>query len=152
MPNLMNTIKEYLKDQSVDYSIEDGQLYFTLANADFSHEFQISVDEEVGWIYLFSEYDEKIPKKKLPVVAEFLMRINNRFPIGHFQMDYDDAYVRYKSSNIVGDGLLATNMIDVIIGEGLTIMNAGHPGLVAILEDGKTAIDAFRIVDAELDK
>ena len=151
MTNVLSKIEDCLNKKSIDYIKEGNSVFFTLSswdNDDYQIEF-VSY-EDIDQICLYLEFGKIIPEEKRPIVAEYVVRINNRFRIGGLKMNFNTGDVYYKMSNILNGRLLTNEIFDRMVGEALFSMAISSPGLTAICNEGKSAIDAFEIAQSAL--
>ncbi len=151
MPYLMDSIRTYLDRQFTAYSVKqesewEDSISFEMDSGKQNHKMTMSVINDERHLYLFSDIGLKIPRDKKPVIAEFITRINHTLRIGYFVMDFDEGDVQYKYAQIVADGELTYNAIDYILNEAFLVIEETQPGFESILDDGKTALEAYRIV------
>jgi hypothetical protein len=151
MTSVLSKIEDCLNKKSIDYIKEGNSVLFTLSSRD-NDDYQIEFVsyEDINQICLYLEFGKIIPEDKRPIVAEYIVRINNRFRIGALKMNFNTGDVYYKMSNILNGRLLTNKIINKVVGEALFSMDISSPGFKAICNEGKSAIDAFKISQSAL--
>jgi hypothetical protein len=148
MTSSLIKIQNLLNKKNIPYINEENSVLFTLSARD-NDDYQIEFVSYEGnnQICLHLEFNRTIPEEKRPIVAEYITRINNRLPIGALKMNFNTGDVYYKVSNILNGQLLTNKIINRMVGEALFSMDISSPGFKAICNEGKSAIDAFKIVE-----
>lgn len=150
MTNLLTGVEDLLLKKDVNYEKEEKCIYFVIAVEDDDAYEMKFFSFENDQIILFSDYGEKIPEDKRLIVIEFIVRINNMFPLGDFEMFIDEGFVQYKISNILKGAMLSEEILDEMVNDALFAMDISHPGFMAICNEGKSALEAFTIVESGL--
>jgi hypothetical protein len=101
MTSILSKVEDHLKKESVGYDIDKENIWFTGAGDTGSYEMRFIIHEDYQNIFLYLEFGKIIPEYKRLTVAEFIVRINNMFPLGDFEMFIDEGFVHYKISNIL---------------------------------------------------
>ncbi len=150
MTDVMDAVKEYMKENRIKYKQVGSDVIYKLSGYRKEYTIRLTIIEnkDIEHVYLHTDYDFPIPEDKRLTVAEFIIRINPRFPIGGFEMFIDSGLVRYKSFAVVTGGELTREMINDISSTAIGAMDNSEPGFMAIL-NGRTAIEAFKIVENE---
>ena len=90
------------------------------------------------------------PEKRRGEIAELLMRINYRFRIGKFTMDYRDGELRWETVKTHADFVEdKDNAIDDIIGFPGFVLDKFTPGIAAVLLGLKTPEQAYLDCDKD---
>jgi hypothetical protein len=147
MTSILDKVKDYLNQVDVDYEVEEESIWFTGEGDTGSYDMSFIVLKDYQNIFLFLEFGKIIPEHKRLNVAEFIVRINNMFPLGGFEMFIDKGFVKYKISNILKGGILSGEMLDEMVTDALFTMDISFPGFLAVCNKGKSAVEAFKIVE-----
>ncbi len=150
MPSMMSILEDYCKTRNIKYIIHNNDIHF-IVKGKLPHAINFFVMEDIEQISLLSELVEEIPKSKMPILGEFLIRINNPMiiPIGYYEMNMDECYVRLLITNMLNGVTLNEKIIDDMISIANYVLDVTYMGFIAILEDEKTAIEAYNIVEKE---
>ena len=151
MAGILNKVEDHLNEKNVAYIKEENSVSFIGSigdNDDYEIEFVSYEDDHQ--ISLFLDYKETILENKKPIVAEYIVRINSRLPIGALRMNFNAGHVYYKMSNILVGQLLTNKIIEKMVGGALFSMDFSSPGFTAICNEGKSALEAFTIVESAL--
>lgn len=108
--------------------------------------FVASSDEINGIIIMFARSPEPCPPEKYPVMSEFLEISNFGMTHGAWVMDRSDGEIRYRVGVDMGDMELTNEYLRSLTLYTNLTMERYLPGLRAIIEDGKSAKEAFKIV------
>lgn len=99
-------------------------------NADFRAFFVANEDRSV--VLLYVEYSPKVPEGRRKEAADFLTRANFGLWIGNFEMDMENGEVRYKVSLDLENGTLSHEMIDNMIGAGISTADRYFPAFMSV--------------------
>lgn len=109
------------------------------------------VHEEQHIVIFYSILDTRIPEKRRPAVAEFLVRANYGLMIGNFEMDFADGETRYKTSiNVEGDRL-STALMKMLVYVNLATFNRYLLGIMQVAYGDKKPEEAIIIVENPTD-
>lgn len=98
MKNLENMIVEHFKCNNIKYTHLENTTYWY--RADFADDVNVNrlfvgFDNDDEILRVFCVPDKKIPVASRSRVSEFLIRLNYRFSIGTFQLDWSDGEIRF---------------------------------------------------------
>jgi hypothetical protein len=103
--------------------------------------------EEHEQFVFYSVYPVRVPEGRRPAVAEYLTRANYGLILGNFELDYGDGEVRYKTSLDVEGAELVPALIRQCVYANVLMMDQYLPGLVAILSEGLSPVEALAQVE-----
>ncbi len=75
----------------------------------------VDIDEEQRTLYIRTLAPVKVPTSKRQEVAELLMRVNQRFLLGNFDLNMDSGVIAYKTSVMLGDSSLHDDIIEHLL-------------------------------------
>ena len=85
----------------------------------------------------------------LAAVAEYIARANWGLVLGNFEMDFDEGSIRYKTSIDVEGADLTSELIQHVVYANIQAMDRYLPGLMLVLADGASAVQAIKHVEGE---
>ncbi len=109
----------------------------------------------VTWRWLAQEDDEgryvmvsllpiKASESRKNACAELLVRINNKVGLGHFDLDFSDGQIAFRTAIPVGEGSrLRMNVIEHVIRGHQTLVNQFFPSISAVLFADQTPEEAL---------
>ena len=119
-------------------------------NGRFSCEARLRVEAEIFLFYVNAPV--AAPQSKRLIVAEYLTWVNFGMRIGNMEMDMRDGEIRYKSSLDFQDEKLTRTWLRNSISAAVITMDRYLPGLLAILNDDKSAAQAHADVKGNKSK
>lgn len=94
----------------------------------------------------------QVPEDRRAAVAELFCRLNYRFSVGHFDLDFNDGEVRFRQSIDVEGGELTETMFSNLIYSSLGTCDDQFPVLMRVVFGGKTAVEALQETDEAQDE
>ena len=88
------------------------------------------------------------PENKRLAVAEFITRANSGMIIGHFELDFTEGQIRYKTSIDVEDDSLCSALIKRLVYANVMMMDAYLPGIMSVIYDDVTPLDAIAQIES----
>ena len=117
---LLSTVMEALEAHDTRYQrVGDESVAFRIRDTNVTHDFFISADDETGLVTLYAPFGPHVPDARRVAAAEAIARINSRLATGHFELDFDDGELRFRSAIDVEGGLLSTLMVDNLVRSAL---------------------------------
>lgn len=101
----------------------------------------VYTDEDRFVFYI--EFNEPFPEERLAELAEFLTRANFGLTIGNFELDYDTARVRFKSSLDFHGIELAPELVRRAIAAAMDPVEVYGPALQLVAQGKRSALDAY---------
>jgi len=148
MKSLMSTLEAHLENASFEYTCmhekEDSHV-FVLYDGFERYHIHFHIRETPEQIIMISEIDARVPEDKRLIAAEFITRINNKSPLGGFEMMFDEGVASYTIKNRFNAETFTFGIFTEMFGDTFFMMDVGIAGFSAICDDGKTALEAFEI-------
>ena len=89
----------------------------------------------------------QVPQEKRQAIAEFITRANYGMIIGNFELDFNDGEIRYKTSIDVEGDRLTSALIKQIVYANIIMMDQYLPGIVAVVENNISPVDAIAQIE-----
>jgi hypothetical protein len=99
----------------------------------------------------YIELLDRVPKKRRPLVAEFITRANFGITIGNFEMDYSSGGLRYKTSIDFRDATLPGEFVRNAILAAMDSLEVYWDALKSVIEGEQEPEDAIREVEEPLE-
>jgi hypothetical protein len=109
----------------------------------------VQVDDERPIITFVSRVQCPAPEEKRPAMAEFVNRANCRVWVGHFEIDFADGEIVYRSVMNLADGALTIGMLAALVYGNVYTMDRYLPGIMGMLWNDLTAEDAVGLCEGE---
>ena len=148
--------------QAIIDHLEAGDIRFRADEEHKSAFFSIGCDAATYDVVLLVTHDDEVfqvyvvlpvgsgNEKLRPLMAEFVARANHRLALGAFDLDMDDGRVRYHVGHVIGEGGLANETINRLIGASLNTADRYFPALAQVLFAGHTPADAVYLAELDL--
>lgn len=104
------------------------------------------LDEDDSTIQFSSVIWEKIPTEKLLPIFEFIVRGNQTFNLGHLELDIEQKLIRYTQSSVFAGTSLNHEILTKLLYPCISTSSIYWPALKAIIEDGKSPIEAISLI------
>lgn len=152
---MMSILEKYCRKYNLDCWIDgDKDVYVDITSKGRTYELNFFLFEDEQHLNLVYDFEITIPENKLGILAEFIARINRPIinPVGYFELDMDSGYMRFIITNILANVTLNFEIIDDMLEAAVIALDIAYPGLMAILQDGATAKEAYKIVENNLEE
>ena len=106
------------------------------------------VEEDQQFVF-YSIAPVRADEEHRAAVAEYLARANWGLVLGNFEMDFDEGSIRYKTSIDVEGAALTGELIRHVVYANIQAMDRYLPGLMLVLADGASPVQAFEHVESE---
>lgn len=107
---------------------------------------RIEREDELSFCSLFPI---NVPAWRRPAAAEYLMLANDGLMPGHFEMDFHDGQVRYRTGLMIDPGQVPeVETLEEMIGAKFAMMDKHLPGLLLVIYGRMKPHRAIRTVDA----
>lgn len=103
----------------------------------------IQLNSQQSQILFYIDFIQKSMFDCREQVAEFIVRANYGLPIGNFEMDYDDGFVRFKNSLDFSEIKLNRNLIENLYASALSNVQDFSAELIKVMLKEKSAADAI---------
>ena len=103
--------------------------------------------EEGQQFVFYSVCPIQVPQEKRQAIAEFITRANYGMIIGNFELDFNDGEIRYKTSIDVEGDRLTSALIKQIVYANIIMMDEYLPGIVAVIENDVSPVDAIAQIE-----
>jgi hypothetical protein len=120
-------IKKYFQEHGYQFFQPDAEKStFFLGIGTSKGKFQCIVDvqAEKRRLLMLSIFPIPVPPHLRASLAEILVRINYNLFLGHFEFDFTDGEIRFKTSLIYADAKVTPKMIDSFITSNLAAIDA----------------------------
>jgi hypothetical protein len=120
-------IKQYFQKQGYQFFQPDAEKStFFLGVGTSNGKFQCIVDvqAEKGRLLMLSIFPMPVPPHLRASLAEILVRINYNLFLGHFELDFTDGEIRFKTSLIYADAKVTPKMLDSFITSNIAAIDA----------------------------
>jgi hypothetical protein len=108
-------------------------------------EFQLwfSWREEIGAMHLSCAFDMKVPEKRRRDMHSLLVLINEKMPIGHFDLWRDEGLVLFRHALLLrGGARVTTEQVEDLVEIALSECERFYPAFQFLIWGGKTAEEA----------
>jgi hypothetical protein len=128
---------------------EQGALRLSAEGSNGQWSCYAQVLEDLEEFIFYSVYPGNAPESKRAAMAELLARINFGLALGHFELDFDDGHIRFKTSIGAGADQLSPELIRRVVYANIATMDRYLPGITGLLEnDDKTPAEIVAQVEA----
>jgi hypothetical protein len=145
MNNLTTAIQELLTEHGYQHLNQDqsddtlrGQV--RLQSGVFGLVIDTGTDPDEMNIYLY--LPDAVPEAKRYTVMEYLTRINQHLPMGHFDIDLEDGRVRFVVNQLLERGQLPAELTLTLMRRALDRVETFFPGILRIVHGNLHAIAA----------
>lgn len=143
------TLRRYLAETNPDAEEIAGKQAFKGRHTgdmfSSTYYFEIKVDLEQFLFYIVPDFIA--PTEEMPLVAEYVARVNSGMRIGNFEVDFRNGEIRFKSSiNFKGEKLTPA-LIDGAVEPALEAYETYMPGLVNVIAGLETPVRAINKID-----
>ncbi len=154
MKESAKAVRKWLKDHKWQYSertLDDAVVFKTNVAADASlfRVYDITIGCRERDVQSLFYLPVKAPPKRCAAVAEYLMRVNYRFRLGKFTMDYGDGEIRFE---VIKDNLAVEQdseaALDDLFGFAGYVCDGFGEGVVKVIAGMKTPAQAYEEADA----
>lgn len=151
MNDLLQRVKHALEEMSWGFSESpDGPfLRMNWSGTNGFHSCFLQVDDERPVISFYSQAQCRVPEEKRLAMAEFLNRANCKIWVGHFEVDFADGEVRYRTVLNIADGVLTTRMLAALMYPTVHTSDDYLPGIMGVVWNDLSAEDAIGLCDTE---
>ena len=146
---MFHQIINFFKQQNWEYTtIKDKTIVFLGINGE-NGRFQCIADinEDEKKLIFFSVCGTNVPDEKKLEMCELLTRLNSGKFLGNFEMDYEDGEIRYKTSMVLGSELIEPEILEYTIMTNILTMDISLSGLMKMINDNITPIEAFQLIE-----
>ena len=100
--------------------------------------------DDEGRYVMVSLLPIKASEPRRNACAELLVRINNKVGLGHFDLDFSDGQIAFRTAIPVGEGSrLRTSVIEHVIRGHHTLVDQYLPAISTVLFTGQTPEEAI---------
>lgn len=145
MNKIIAPLIKFLESLKCHYDIDQakGILHSGLENKNAIWRWLALQDDE-GRFAMVSLLPLKAPEMLHNACAELLVRINNKIGLGHFDLDFSDGQIAFRTAIPVGEGSrLRASVIEHVIREHHTLVNQFLPPISAVLFANQTPREAI---------
>lgn len=145
---LLSTIIASLDEHETSYQLHgDDALAFRIGWEHATHDFFMAANDETGIVSCLVPFGPRVPDARRVAVAEAVARINPRLGVGHFELDFDDGEIRYRSTVDVEGGLFVTTMVDNMVQAAIWACERYVAPLMAVAFGGHEPVVAVAAVE-----
>ena len=145
MNKIIAPLVKFLESLECHYEIDraKGVLHSGLENKNAMWRWMAQQDDE-GRYVMVSLLPIKASEPRRNACAELLVRINNKVGLGHFDLDFSDGQIAFRTAIPVGEGSrLRMSVIEHVIRGHQTLVNQFFPSISAVLFAGQTPEEAL---------
>ncbi|MDR1076666.1 MAG: YbjN domain-containing protein [Xanthomonadaceae bacterium] len=148
---LMREMIQSLENDNWTYDYHpDRNLIYTGVKGKKSHyRLIMSANEKSQTVCVMTVHPTLTPEERRAAMAEFLTRANYGLTVGNFEMDFRDGEVRYRVGYDVEGGRFTAKMADNMVICAYTMMDRYAAGLVGLVHQGKTVLEAIEAVEGK---
>ena len=151
MASLFETVKEFFAQEGwVTAPLDDATLRMSFRGDNATWTCFARVREPQGQVTFYSVAPITAPAAHRPAIAEFVARANFGMVVGHFELDFGDGEIRFKTSLELGpdglDGVPFGRLFGRLVGTNLRMMDRYLPGLLDVL-GGQAPAEALAEID-----
>lgn len=106
-------------------------------------------DEELQIFTFVTHCPIKVPDNQRLPVAEFLTRANYGIKVGHFEMDFEDGQIGYKTSIFVKGDRLTAALVENLVDINVFTIDDYFPGIMQVMYGGVSPEIAIKAVEEE---
>ncbi len=146
--SLLRTVMAFLVNEEIEFehNVAKSVLRFRHTGQHGEWECYAKTQEESRVFIFYSIPTFQVPPDKLAEVAYYICQANYGLVMGNLEMDVTDGEIRYKTSIDVEGDSLSLEMVRNMVYANLNLMDCYLPGLMAILDQGKSVAEAIALV------
>ena len=146
---MFQQIINFFKQQNWEYTAIKGKTIVFLGINGENGRFQCIADinEDEKKFIFYSICGTNVPDEKRLNMCELLVRLNFGKFLGNFEMDYEDGEIRYKTSMLFGSELIEPEILEYTIMTNILTMDTSLSGLMKMINDNITPIEAFQLIE-----
>jgi len=144
--------KQYLESVAWGYTCNDDETVLTteVRGDNATYTVNLVADHRAGWFGCYVIPKTTIPPSAVPIVAEYLARVNFANLIGDFEIDLSDGAFLYKTNVLSGVGdVPSQGAFASAINLAGNTMDRWYPGVLAIIHEGLSAQGAIARVKGQ---
>lgn len=136
---LLQQVRQFLaQDEWEMEEFEPGMLGTRFEGENGEWNFVLGADdgdaEQPASLHIFSVYPDTVPEHRMGLMAEFIARANYDLPLGHFELDFADGELRYKTGILLDSGeQLSQSVLTNLIYGNLVAMDRHYTALGAVI-------------------
>ena len=88
-----------------------------------------------------------VPPADLPAVVEYVSRANDGLRIGNFEVDFQERYVRFRSSIAFTGARLTEALIKAAIAPAEVAVDTYMPGLINVITGEQSPVEAVNAIE-----
>ncbi|MBA2671819.1 MAG: YbjN domain-containing protein [Gemmatimonadetes bacterium] len=144
--SLLDVVKRVMEQRGFSYETveEHSMVTLFLKGEQATYRMLIVTLESAGMVSCMTKGMFFVPAEHRAAIAEAMTRANYSLPFGNFEMDWSDGEVRFRTGIDVEGGELVEQMVNNLIGPGVTNMDRYHGAFMKIVHAGATAESAIR--------
>lgn len=148
--SLLQTVAAFFvqEDWSFDQNVEKSVLRLQYTGDHGKWQCYAKTQEENQVFLFYSILHLKAPKDKHLDVADYICRINYGLVMGNLEIDFEDGEIRYKTSIDVEGDTLSFELIRNMVYANVNLMDFYLPGLLAMIEQDRSPVDAIALVES----
>ncbi|MEO0867845.1 MAG: YbjN domain-containing protein [Cyanobacteria bacterium J06642_11] len=147
---LLRTVMDFLTEGEIEfeYSIDASALRFDYVGQHGEWTCYAKTQEKNHVFVFYSIPTFQVPPEKITDVLYYICEANYGLVMGNLEMNITDGEIRYKTSIDVEDDTLSPELVRNMMYANVTLMDQYLPGLMAIIQQGKSSADALALVEA----
>ena len=140
MNKILTSLIEFLETQSIGYDADkEAQRVRLGIEGDNLRWRCLACEDDSGRFVFVSLIPIKAPEARRPACAELLCRINARVGLGHFNLDFNDGELAFRTVVPVAKrGRLSAEMIEHIIQGHRVVVDCFIPAITSVVYAGQS--------------
>ena len=149
--NPVDLIEETIVSEDWSYHrLSHDEIIFEIPGRWGDYRFQFVWQEEVRVLQFYCIFDMRVQPKNLSAVHELLALVNERLPLGHFEISPDEAMPTYRYSLLLlSINTLTTDYLEELINIALVESERFYPAFQFVILGGKSAKEAASVAMLE---
>lgn len=142
---LLQTIKDFLQTHDINFDFDDdkGLIETNWSAENGSYSILISVDEEKGLLETYTKFPFRVPEKRLTAEKELIIRINDRLPVGNFDLNTDNNIIYFRNSILLGKVRLENELLYNLLYVNLEIADRYWPAIAIVAFKNTPSVQAL---------
>ncbi|MEM6350711.1 MAG: YbjN domain-containing protein [Cyanobacteria bacterium P01_D01_bin.14] len=147
--SLLRSVMAFLVKEKIDFeqNVAKSVLRFHHVGNHGEWDCYVKTQEDSRVFIFYSIPPLQVPQEKLTEMAQYICSANYGLVMGNLEMDFTDGEIRYKTSIDVEGDTLSFELIRNMVGANLSLMDRYLPGILAIVEQGKSAEAAMSLLE-----
>lgn len=131
---IIESLEAFLDQEEIPYDlVEDHIIRIALEGKNCNADVLVYVDEEFRDVFVHTYGESKVPKDRIPAVAEYILRVNqSNADIGCFELDYDKGTISYRTELVSLGERISDRQIEAVIFSNFYSFDRYYPGVLQL--------------------